>query len=46
MLAEATAAYEHGVELEPHDLPLKADLAIVRAAAGNKVEAQRILEDF
>jgi class 3 adenylate cyclase/TolB-like protein len=46
MLEEAVAAYERGVELEPHDLQLKADLAIVYAAAGKKAQAQSILEEF
>jgi class 3 adenylate cyclase/TolB-like protein/Tfp pilus assembly protein PilF len=36
MLEEAIAAYERGVELEPHDLALKADLAIVCGDAGKK----------
>jgi Flp pilus assembly protein TadD len=46
MLEEAVAAYERGVELEPNDLGLKADLAIVYAAAGRKAQAQKILEEF
>ena len=46
MLEEAVAAYERGVELEPQDLRLKADLAIVYAAAGKKDRAQKILEEF
>jgi hypothetical protein len=46
MLKEAVAAYERGVELVPEDLQLKADLAIVYAAAGKKDRAQRILEEF
>ncbi len=46
MLEEAVAAYERGVELEPGDLYLKADLAIVYAAAGKKAQAQTILEEF
>jgi tetratricopeptide (TPR) repeat protein len=46
MLEEAIAAYERGVELEPGDLHLKADLAIVHADAGNTERAQEILEEF
>jgi hypothetical protein len=46
MLKEAVAAYESGVELVPEDLQLKADLAIVYAAAGKKDRAHRILEKF
>ena len=46
MLEEAVAAYERGVELEPHELPLKADLAIVYADAGKRAQAQKILEGF
>ena len=46
MLEEAVAAYERAVELEPHDLGLKADLAIVYAAAGKRAQAQKILEEF
>ena len=46
MLEEAVAAYERGVELDPEDLHLKADLAIVYAAAGKKAQAQKILEEF
>jgi serine/threonine-protein kinase len=46
MLEEAVAAYERGVELEPHDLGLKADLAIVYADAGKRAQAQKIREEF
>jgi serine/threonine-protein kinase len=46
MLAEAVSAYERGVELEPRDLQLKADLAIVHADSGNKARAQEILDEF
>ena len=46
MLEDAVAAYERGVELEPEDLSLKADLAIVYAAAGKRDRAQKILEEF
>jgi TolB-like protein/Tfp pilus assembly protein PilF len=46
MLEEAVAAYERGVELEPNDLNLKADLAIVYAAAGKGDQAQKILEEY
>jgi tetratricopeptide (TPR) repeat protein len=45
-IEEAVAAYERGVELGPEDLPLKADLAIVYAAAGKKIQVQKILEEF
>jgi hypothetical protein len=40
------AAYERGAALEPGDLRLKADLAIVYADAGDKARAQQILEEF
>jgi tetratricopeptide (TPR) repeat protein len=46
MLEEAVAAYERGVELDPGNLYLQADLAIVDAAAGKRDEAQKILEKF
>ena len=41
MLVEAVAAYERGVELEPHDLGLKADLAIVYGDAGKMTGHRR-----
>ena len=40
------AAYERAVELEPNDLWLKGDLALVYAAAGKRARAQQILEEF
>jgi Flp pilus assembly protein TadD len=46
MLEEAVAAHERGLELVPEDLYLKADLAIVYAAAGRKDQAQKILKEF
>jgi adenylate cyclase len=45
LLKEAVAAYERGVDLEPGDLRLKADLAIVHADAGDKGRAQQILQE-
>ena len=39
------AAYERAVELEPNDLWLKGDLALVYAAAGKRARAQQILEE-
>jgi adenylate cyclase len=45
LLEKAVAAYERGVDLEPGDLRLKADLAIVYADAGDKDRAQHILEE-
>jgi tetratricopeptide (TPR) repeat protein len=46
MLEEAIAAYERGIELEPGDLHLKADLAIVYADAGQKAQAQNMRKEF
>jgi adenylate cyclase len=46
LLKEGVAAYERGAALEPGDLRLKADLAIVCADAGDKARAQQILEEF
>ena len=40
------AAYERGANLEPGDLRLKADLAIVYADTGDKARAQQMLEEF
>ena len=39
------AAYERSVDLEPSDLLVKADLAMVYAAAGKRARAQQILEE-
>jgi hypothetical protein len=46
MLKEAVSAYERAVDLEPADLQLKGELALVYAAASKKVQAQRILEEL
>jgi tetratricopeptide (TPR) repeat protein len=46
MLEEGVAAYERAVELEPGDLRLKADLAIVYADSGDDARARQILEEF
>jgi tetratricopeptide (TPR) repeat protein len=46
MLEEAIAAYERGVDLEPEDLQFKGELALVYAAAGQKAQAQRLLEEL
>jgi tetratricopeptide (TPR) repeat protein len=46
MLGEAIAAYQRGVDLNPEDLRVKAHLAMVYAAAGDKARAQQILEEF
>jgi Flp pilus assembly protein TadD len=46
MLQEAVAALERGVALNPGDLQLEADLAIVYADAGDKTRAQKILEEL
>jgi serine/threonine-protein kinase len=46
MLQEAVAAFERGVALNPGDLQLEADLAIVYADAGDKTRAQKMLEKF
>jgi TolB-like protein/class 3 adenylate cyclase/Tfp pilus assembly protein PilF len=46
MLEQAVAAYERAVELEPGDLQLQGELALVYATAGKKTQAQKILEEF
>ena len=46
LFEEAVAAYERAVDLEPSDLWLKGDLALVYAAAGKRALAQQILEEF
>jgi adenylate cyclase len=46
MHEQALAAYQHAVELEPHDLQLKSDFALAYAKAGEKAEAESILEEF
>ena len=46
LFEEAVAAYERSVDLEPSDLLVKADLAMVYAAAGKRARAQQILEEF
>ena len=46
LLEKAVAAYERAVDLDPSDLLVKADLAMVYAAAGKRARAQHILEEF
>ncbi len=46
LFEEAVAAYERAVDLEPSDLWVKGDLALVYAAAGKRARAQQILEEF
>ena len=46
MLKEAIAALERGVALNPGDLQVKADLAVVYADAGDKARAQKVVKEF
>jgi adenylate cyclase len=46
ILEEAVSAFERGVALNPVDLQLKADLAIVYADGSDNARARKILEEF